>query len=365
MRRATVCCKRHYKVLPPRILEVIVSHLSSVRSLVRIAERAGVEPARLLNDAGLGASTELVLSSDLSRVQRAHWLPIEGVFAVWDGAAATLRGTHFLFEHVQSLKPEGLGSLGFRMLTAATLDEALQVLIGGFELVTNSGSWQRREDARAVTLLWNRVARSMGQSLSNEAIFGHIVSLLRDLSGQAVVPLRATLQHARSPTARMLEQMLGCHVQYGARDNTLTFERDALQAPPRSSQSGMGRYFQERMQDSLELVRSKRSVLEALRHELRHDATLREGSLGQAAARVGVSARTLQRRLEDAHTSFSQELTVARRERAFQLVTSTQRPLSDIALELGFADASVFSRAFRRWFGDQPRVVRRSHSGTP
>jgi AraC-like DNA-binding protein len=348
-------------MLVPRILEVIVSHLSSVRSLVRLAERGGVEPVSFLKDAGLGPTAELILNADLSKTARAHWLPIDGVFAVWDQAAAQLHGTDFVLEHVQALKPEGLGTLGFGMLTAASLDEALKVLTTGFELVTNSGHWQRIQDACSVTLRWERAACSVGQGLSNEAIFGHVVSLLGDLSGEPVVPIRVTFAHARSSLSRALEPLFGCQVEYGVRHNALTFARDVLQARPRASHAGMGQYFQQRMRDSLELVASKRSVLDSLRHELRHHAGLREGSLAQAAASVGVSARTLQRRLEHAKTSFSRELDVARRERALQLVTSTQRPLSDIALELGFADASVFSRAFRNWYGDQPRAVRIRH----
>lgn len=342
---------------------MIVSHLSSVRSLVRLAERAGADPEGLLEDAGLGASTRLILSADLSKTARAHWLPINGVFAVWDQAAAKLDGSEFLLEHVQALKPEGLGTLGFSMLTAASLDEALKLLEGGFELVTNSGYWQRAEDAGTVTLRWERTPSSVGQSLSNEAILGHVVSLLRDLSGETVAPKRVTFTHARSSASAVLEQLFGSPIEYGSRYNALSFARDLLQARPRSAHPSMSQYFQQRMRDSLEIVRSKRSVLDSLRHELRHHAGLREGSLAQAAASVGVSARTLQRRLEHAKTSFSRELDVARRERAFQLVTLTQRPLSDIALELGFADASVFSRAFRNWYGDQPRVLRRRHSG--
>jgi AraC-like DNA-binding protein len=72
-----------------------------------------------------------------------------------------------------------------------------------------------------------------------------------------------------------------------------------------------------------------------------------------------VPARTLQRHLQQQGTSFSSELDRARRELAFQRVTSTRTPFAAVAKELGLADATVFSRSFRRWYGDTPGALRR------
>ena len=330
--------------------------------MIQIAERAGVEPSKILLRTGLAPSGELVLRSDLARTQKAHWLPVERVFAVWDCAGEWLRGSNLLGDVVASLRPEGLGTLGFRMLTALTLDEAMSHLVQGFELVTNSGRWERRDAAATVTFVWHRLAVSVGQCLSNEAIFGHVIHLLADIGGLGVRPTTVAFQHSQQWTRRSLDVLLGAPIVYGARENALTLPREVLQARPRLANRALGLYFQAQVQDRLDLVRTNPGVVEALRQELRGGLRLSDESLREASARLGLSSRTLQRRLERASTSFSEELTRARRERAFQLVTSTRRPLSEIAAELGFADASVFSRAFRRWFAEQPSVLRRQHT---
>ena len=100
------------------------------------------------------------------------------------------------------------------------------------------------------------------------------------------------------------------------------------------------------------------SVIEELRRDLDTSAQLDTKCLNEASARLGVSPRTLQRRLDRQGTSFSVELERARKARALRLVTTTERPLAVVAKELGFSDASTFSRAFLRWFARPPGATR-------
>ena len=74
----------------------------------------------------------------------------------------------------------------------------------------------------------------------------------------------------------------------------------------------------------------------------------------EAAAALGVSERTLARRLRAQGISFAELLDGVRRDAALQAVAQTTRALSDIALALGYAEPSVFTRAFRRWTGATP-----------
>lgn len=76
------------------------------------------------------------------------------------------------------------------------------------------------------------------------------------------------------------------------------------------------------------------------------------------AKRLGMSGRTLQRRLVADGTSFSAELDRARELRARTLLPDRALSLSEIAWMLGFSDPSAFSRAFRRWAGGPPSQFR-------
>ncbi|WP_394846889.1 ester cyclase [Pendulispora brunnea] len=81
-------------------------------------------------------------------------------------------------------------------------------------------------------------------------------------------------------------------------------------------------------------------------------------SVSSVARQLGVSQRTLQRRLQEAGSSFSQEVDGVRRELACWYVADTDRPLSEIAFQLGFTEPGSFFRTFRRWTKTTPRRFR-------
>ena len=86
------------------------------------------------------------------------------------------------------------------------------------------------------------------------------------------------------------------------------------------------------------------------------------------AARLHLSPRTLHRRLVTEGTSFRALREALRRELALDWLARTERPVSRIAQDLGFADNTSFYRAFAQWQGCGPRQwrqQRRAHSAVP
>jgi AraC-like DNA-binding protein len=91
-------------------------------------------------------------------------------------------------------------------------------------------------------------------------------------------------------------------------------------------------------------------------------------SADNVALLFGINERTLRKRLTAEGTSFQQLVSQTRFELAKQLLENTRLPLSEIAAALHFADAAVFSRAFRSWSVTSPsewraRSVRKTLSG--
>jgi AraC-like DNA-binding protein len=81
-------------------------------------------------------------------------------------------------------------------------------------------------------------------------------------------------------------------------------------------------------------------------------------SLMVVAQQMGVSPRTLQRRLANKDLTHSQLVNQTRITKACQLLAQQDVHISDIARETGFATPSAFSRAFQTWTGTSPRAFR-------
>ncbi len=82
--------------------------------------------------------------------------------------------------------------------------------------------------------------------------------------------------------------------------------------------------------------------------------------LEQVAALFGLHRRTLNRRLQVEGTSFKALLEETRYRVARQLLRDKRLPVRDLAITLGYADATAFTRAFRRWSGASPAAWRSS-----
>ena len=78
------------------------------------------------------------------------------------------------------------------------------------------------------------------------------------------------------------------------------------------------------------------------------------------ARRLGLSTRTLQRRLSEVETSFQDVLEQTRRDVAMRMLRDRSASVFDVAYMLGYADTPSFYRAFKRWTGQTPQKYRES-----
>ena len=86
-------------------------------------------------------------------------------------------------------------------------------------------------------------------------------------------------------------------------------------------------------------------------------------TLPHIAAELGMPQRTLQRRLSEDGTSFKQLVEDTRIARARYYLRRSTLNITDIAMELGYAEASVFVRAFKRAMGVTPNRYRSNLDG--
>lgn len=86
-------------------------------------------------------------------------------------------------------------------------------------------------------------------------------------------------------------------------------------------------------------------------------------SLENAASDLGMSGRTLRRKLAEEGTTYQQELDQVREKIARQYFLRGGHSVTELAMILGFADSSAFAKAFRRWTGLAPTEFLEQHDG--
>ena len=163
------------------------------------------------------------------------------------------------------------------------------------------------------------------------------------------------LQGPSHEDTRPLRAWFGCPVRFGAEHTCGWLTEEQWQAPIRGSSPVLLKLIEGYLFSNRAL---KASAVERVRTLLA--ATVGEGplSLDHAARRLGMSARTLQRALRQAGTSFSTLVDQVRLELAQRFLDEQSWSLSELAGYLGFSDQSAFTRAYKRWTGSAPTLSR-------
>ena len=296
-----------------------------------------------------GASSRLVLPSYLS---------MDMVFQLWDVVGTQLDSDRALRSACQAVPLSKLGEFGFMCMTAPTVGHALRRIRWSFALLTDSGRWRMMTEGQRCKLVWDRVPRSVGQCLSNEALIAQFFDNISKFTEVRLPVLEVRLCHRELDSSRALSRLVGAPVHCEAGETSFTIPREFLLQRPVGANLDMFEYFVGASHRLLD----ERSMQAGLTLRVRHivDACLVDGSLSESnvAARLGLTPRTLQRQLARAGTSYKAERDCVLKQRAKGLVLMTRRPLAEIAEVLGFSEPSAFSHAYRRWFGVTPRTMR-------
>lgn len=173
-------------------------------------------------------------------------------------------------------------------------------------------------------------------------------------------PREVQFQHAKPRDASEHRRLLRAPVHFGAAGNQIIFDPSFLSTAIRGADRMLCEVLTEYADQLLASSPRPRSLVDAAATVIRRD--LHDGDLriARIASKLGVSARTLQRRLVDHGTSFRDLVAQVRRERAQHYLEHTEIPISEIAARLGYRHPTEIHRAFRSWIGTTPVAYRRS-----
>lgn len=338
------------------LLETLKLSNQSLRIMAAAMRENALDPERVLAEAGID--------------QEALADP-EGVVS----CSQELRFQQFFADHTRHIpglwmrtglryRVMSYGPLGLAVLAASNVAEGLHVL-GAFQGLTFSLMHYELqvEDGRVVALTaHDRDAPASLREFHQERALGSVTMFLNDMQ-----PPRFPLRRIESVLKRPLnwqncDALLGVPVVFGAPQTRWVFEEGAgdLSLP-------MASPLLEETYSSLckKLVAAAPVKDTFVSHVF--DLLIRSGrgfpSAAEVAAQLGVSERTLHRRLVASHTSFGKLLDQVRHERALDLLDKSTLSIERISEMLGFSEPSSFTRAFKRWAGHSPLAQRSKKPG--
>lgn len=151
-------------------------------------------------------------------------------------------------------------------------------------------------------------------------------------------------------------------MSFGSDRDALLISREAMESPNKLGDKGITQFLTQHLDQELQAVTREQSLEEQTKQVIAR--ALSEGlpKMEEVARRLGISVRSLHRRLADHGLTFQALTEDTRRDLAEGLLRDERYALSEIAFLTGFSEQSSFNRAFKRWSGETPANFRRQHS---
>jgi AraC-like DNA-binding protein len=161
---------------------------------------------------------------------------------------------------------------------------------------------------------------------------------------------------------KALEAYFGCPIRIGATVNRLTLHRRDLDRPFISYNKELLEILTPVLDRSLD-EQCSRSIPKMVKWILKRGLTRGHLDVRAVASELGMSDRTLQRRLTEEGTTFKQLLNQVRHEQALEYLADPTLDIKEVAFLIGYEDQNSFYRAFRLWEGKTPSNWRSDYFG--
>jgi AraC-like DNA-binding protein len=311
---------------------------------------AGVPVAPLLKRVGL---TPEAIADPEER------LNVRSQIALLDEAAIALKDDCLGFTLARDFDLREIGLLYYVMASSQSLGDALK-RIARYSKITNEALvFGYQEGNRLIlSLSYSGVPRHSDRHQIEFCMFG-VLRICRVLTGQNVTPQHFSISHHRPGDNSEMARFVGTKVEFGADRDEFALNADARELPLIHADSHLNdlllKYCEAALADRRgDMSQLRTRVENAISSVLPHERVRVE----DVARSLGMSKRTLARRLSDEGLNFTEILQQLRRDLAVRYLDDRRLHVSKIAWLLGFHEVSAFTHAFKRWTGKTPSQIR-------
>lgn len=331
-------------------LEVSVGLTQAILETLRTQGVAA--PEALLSAAGIDRQ---LLQKPENRI------PLEQQQALWQLAVSHSKTSTFGLHFARCIQPTSFGLLGYMAMNCRDIDECLDAVVKYQFLAGQGGEFSLERGDELTTLYYTPVNPEHPATAQRVvAMLAANVSFGRWLVGEAFRPLRVTFGHDNQVDLEEYQEFFACPVSFSQKGNSLVYDTGVTQLPIPNASQELLQLLSERANRLLGSLSQQAGIATRIASLLATQLTNTVPDKSRIASQLGMSERTLQRRLQGEGTSFQEILDKTRHYLARELLRNTALPLAEVAAQLGFAEPSAFYRAFKKWEGLTPGQYRES-----
>lgn len=327
-----------------------------MRGLAQQLKHLGHSPEQLFKEAGLDYA---LMDQPEAR------FPVVNTTRLWQ-MAVQLTGDEALgLKTIRFITPTSFHSVGMSVLASRTLDEAFQRLSKFGDLITDASEMLLQHKADDTFELAIRLRGDVQPAFqSTDGFMALLANVGKALGSPELSPLRVELTRPQPATehVQFFDKVFGTQVLYGQAQLKLVFRQQTVLAPLSGANPAIAAHLDQASTAAIEKLKPAQGCAQKVRQLIESVVQKRTGeplpSAEDLARQMNMSSRNLQRKLAEEGVTLVEMMDQIKKDSAERRLRDDKDPITAIALDLGFSDASAFSRACKRWFGVSPSQIR-------
>lgn len=329
----------------------------AAKGVAQAIEQAGGSSAALLAEAGLEPGA---LSDPDARIPLARFVQLLHIAAARTGDDCF--GLHFGIGY----EPREIGLLGYIAINSPTIGQAFRSVERYYRLYRASTEAKLEligGAARFSTRILDR--RIVNRRQDSERTVALFVGGIRNMTEPEWCPIEVHFEHPEPADTAEHRRIFRARLRFDQPANALIFEREFLERKVHAADQRLLGILQRHADETLKMLPTDGDLPASLRQIIAPRLHEGQPSIERAAEELGMSVRTLQRRLRESSVNYSQVIEETRFRLAREYLNKPELAVSEIAYLLGYSELSAFNHAFRRWAGAAPLDYRRRHQAHP
>lgn len=322
----------------------------AVEKIINLAVQYSVKPADMYAAISLDES---VLSDPDNRI------PFAQLVELYEKASQLTGDKNFGLHMGEIVDPKLFDVVGYSAMNSATLGEAF-ARVARYHSIWTDGAVIKVEISQPISaIIYRYVDESIGEHRQDsEMTLAGFVTLCRMAADPNWTPTLIEFQHPKPDDISEHVRLFRCQVKFNTTVNRLVFDSSSLALPIATADPGLCRMLDRHAEDLLAKFPPRDTLIENARTIIRKELNGGNPSLERVALKLGLSGRTLQRKLHELGTSHNDLVDQIRRELATRYLREREMAICEVAYLLGFSEPSSFHRAFKRWTGVTPKEFR-------
>ena len=283
-------------------------------------------------------------------------------FSLLETLAADIEHGHYIALRTgATMQCNDYGAFGFAFKTAVDMQGSFRRVERYGRLVTNVANYTVVPgDGSTLMAITHVEGAPLGLQLTNELAISAGVALCREVSQEGFSPRAVYFSHPQHADPTVYSDHFQCPVYFDADKDGFEIDDATLQRINQLGDNSVSEFFDTHLDKEMaEFVDGSR-IEDRVSIEITQALSEGMPTIEQVAQRMGMSSRTLQRRLSDAGLVYQEVADATRKQLAARLLEREGVSLAEVAFLTGYAEQSTFSRAFKRWFGETPANYRRT-----